>query len=70
MPLHTRLPSTLLLLWVLTLTGCSTQAWYESAKSNAESQCRQQPPGAMDECMARVNKTRYDTYERERASAK
>jgi hypothetical protein len=70
MHLHRQRPSTVFLLWLLTLGGCSTQAWYESAKISAENQCRQQPPSAIDACMAQVNKTRYDTYEKERATAK
>lgn len=51
-----------------TLTACSTEAWYEGAKRSAEHQCRQQPPGAVEECLARVNKSRYDTYEKERTA--
>ncbi len=51
-----------------TLTACSTEAWYEGAKRGAENQCRQQPPGAVDECLSRVNKSRYDTYEKERST--
>lgn len=65
-----RFSAMLMLLWVLTLTGCSTEAWFEGAKRSAENQCRQQPPGAIDECLARVNKSRYDTYEKERATVK
>lgn len=69
MPPHPRL-SVALLLGCLGLTGCSTEAWFEGAKRSAENQCRQQPPGAIDACMERVNKSRYDTYEKERASVK
>ena len=70
MPPVPRFSAVLMLLWVLTLNGCSTDAWFEGAKPSAENQCRQQPPGAFEECMARVNKSRYDTYEKERAAVK
>ena len=51
-----------------TLSACSTEALYEGAKRSAEAQCRQQPPGAAEECLARVNKSRYDSYEKERST--
>ncbi|MBK9347216.1 MAG: hypothetical protein IPN06_12775 [Burkholderiales bacterium] len=57
-----------LLATLCTLGACSTEAWYEGAKRSAENQCRQQPPGAVEECLARVNKSRYDTYEKERTA--
>lgn len=53
---------------LVSLGGCSTEAWFEGAKRSAEHQCRQQPPGAQDECLARVNKSRYDQYEKERTA--
>ena len=72
MLLHTAARRTLLIPCVLatlcTLGACSTEAWYEGAKRSAENQCRQQPPGAVEECLARVNKSRYDTYEKERTA--
>jgi hypothetical protein len=50
--------------------GCTTQAWYEGAKMGAENECAKQPPGAYEECRARVNKQKYDEYEKARAGAK
>lgn len=50
--------------------GCTTQAWYDAAKLNAESECAKQPPGANEECRARINKQKYDEYEKERSSTK
>ena len=51
-----------------TISACSTEAWYEGAKRSAEQQCRQQPPNAVDECLGRVNQSRYDRYEKERTT--
>lgn len=59
-----------LVLGIFALGGCSTEAWFEGAKRSAEAQCRQQPPGAVQECLSRVNKTRYDQYEKERTGSK
>ncbi|MFO6421619.1 hypothetical protein ACLBKS_15580 [Hylemonella sp. W303a] len=52
------------------LAGCTTQAWYEGSRASARQQCNQQPPGAYEDCMRRVNEgvggKSYDSYERER----
>lgn len=50
--------------------GCSTQAWYEAAKQNAENECAKQPPGAYEECRARINKQKFDAYEKARSDTK
>ena len=50
------------------LGGCTTQAWYEAVKISAESDCNKQPPGAVAECLSRLNKKTYDEYEKERTS--
>ena len=55
---------------LIPLAGCTTEAWYEGAKRSAEYQCRQQPVGAVDDCLSRLNKARYDTYEKDRATQK
>jgi hypothetical protein len=61
--------STLLaFLIVIGLAGCTVQAWYESAKIAAQSECNKQPPGAAADCSVRLNKKTYDDYEKERAS--
>jgi hypothetical protein len=53
---------------MLLLGGCTTQAWYEGMKISAESECNKQPPGAIAECVSRLNKKTYEEYEKERAS--
>ena len=50
------------------LSGCTSQAWYEGAKVGAQNECRKQPPGAAEECLARVNKKPYEQYEKERST--
>jgi len=50
------------------LSGCTSQAWYEGAKVGAQNECRKQPPGAAEECLARVNKKSYEQYEKERST--
>ena len=67
-PLLRTLGQTLVLTALYALTACSTEAWYEGAKRSAEQQCRQQPPNAVDECLGRVNQSRYDRYEKERTT--
>jgi hypothetical protein len=56
------------ILLLVTLAACSTQAWYEASKANAENRCRQQPAGEYDRCMERVNRQRYEDYEKDRKS--
>jgi hypothetical protein len=48
--------------------GCSTQAWYEGLRISAESECYKLPPGAVAECLARLNKKTHEEYEKERTS--
>jgi hypothetical protein len=55
---------------VLVLTGCSTQAWYEGMKLSAQNECRRQPSGDLESCLARVNTMSYDEYERRRSGPK
>lgn len=52
---------------VLMLGGCTTQAWYEGAKISAENECYKQPPGAVADCLSRLNKKTYEDYEKERS---
>ena len=54
----------------LLLTGCSTQAWYEGMRRGAENECNRQAPGAAEQCRDRINKEKYDAYEKERAAQK
>ena len=53
---------------MLMMAGCSTQAWYEGFKGAAENDCYKQPPGAIADCLSRVNKKSHDDYEKERSS--
>lgn len=58
------------LLWLAPLlAGCTTQAWYESAKVSAEQQCRDQPAGMQEACLSRLNQKSYDEYQRARKDA-
>ncbi len=54
----------------LMLAGCTNQAWYEGLKLSAQNECRRQPPGELESCLARVNKMSYDEYERMRSGPK
>jgi hypothetical protein len=53
---------------LLLVSGCTTQAWYEGFKIGAENECYKQPPGAVSDCLARLNKKSQDEYEKERSS--
>jgi hypothetical protein len=48
------------------VAGCSTQAWYGAVQLAAENNCRRQPQGEVDACLARLNKMSYEDYERRR----
>jgi hypothetical protein len=62
--------SLMVLACVPLLTACTTRAWYEGSRASARQQCNQQPPGAYEDCMRRVNEgvggQSYDDYQRER----
>jgi len=47
--------------------GCSMKAWYGGVKFAAENDCRRQPPGEIDGCLARLNTMTYEEYERKRS---
>ena len=51
---------------IAALTACTSREWYESANANAKNDCNKLLPGAREDCLAKVNKTPYDTYEKER----
>jgi ABC-type uncharacterized transport system auxiliary subunit len=51
----------------LSLSACTTQAWYEGIKQGAANQCDSQPPGAREDCLSRLNNKNYDAYNKERA---
>ncbi len=53
---------------LLLMCGCTTQAWYEGFKIGAENECYKQPPGAVADCLSRLNKKTHDDYEKERSS--
>jgi hypothetical protein len=65
-----RRASLMVLACVPLLAACTTQAWYEGSRASARQQCHQQPPGAYEDCMRRVNEgvggKTYESYERER----
>jgi hypothetical protein len=47
-------------------TGCSLKAWYGGMQFATENQCRRQPPGEVESCLARLNPLSYEDYERRR----
>ena len=53
---------------LLTVSGCTTQAWYEGFKTGAQNECYKQPPGAVADCLSRLNKMTPEEYEKERLS--
>ena len=44
---------------VFAAAGCSTKAWYEGMKVNAQNDCRRQPSGVSESCLARINTMSY-----------
>lgn len=53
--------------FALAFSACTSREWYESANASAKFECNKLQPGAREECMAKVNKTPYDSYEKERS---
>jgi hypothetical protein len=53
---------------LLLMCGCTTQAWYEGFKIGAENECYKQPPGAVADCLLRLNTKTHAEYEKERSS--
>jgi len=60
----------LLTFFMMAISGCTTQAWYESVKQGAENNCRKQPPIESERCLENLNKKTYDEYEKERTYQK
>jgi hypothetical protein len=57
-------------LFMTTITGCTTQAWYEGVKKNAENNCRSQPSSESERCLEKLNNKTYEEYEKERSGQK
>ena len=55
----------LIIIFLLTVTGCSNPYLYEKFRLDARNQCIKEPPSTQDECIKRTNKS-YEEYERER----
>ncbi|MFZ4479735.1 MAG: hypothetical protein ACOYNZ_07570 [Rhodoferax sp.] len=53
---------------LLLVSGCTTQAWYEGFKVGAENEFYKQPPGAVADCLSRLNRKKHEEYEKERTS--
>lgn len=53
---------------LLALGACSSQAWYEGVRQSGEQECRKQPPGAVDDCLSRINRQGYDDYNKARSA--
>ncbi len=56
--------------FMLAVSGCTTQAWYESVKQGAENNCRKQPPSESERCQENLNKKSYEEYEKEHSYKK
>lgn len=56
--------------WILAISGCTSQSWYEGVKRGAENNCRNQPPSEVDRCLENLNKKTYEEYEKERSNQK
>lgn len=56
----------LLTFFMLAISSCTTQAWYESVKQGAENNCRKQPPSESERCLENLNKKTYEEYEKDR----
>jgi hypothetical protein len=70
--MHIKFLSTCLLACAVlaTLGACTTRAWYESTSAAARNDCERMQPGAREDCLAKVNKTPYDKYEKDRTNEK
>ncbi|HHJ35382.1 MAG TPA: hypothetical protein ENJ87_06425 [Gammaproteobacteria bacterium] len=55
----------LLILLIVAMTACSKQAWYQSAISSRQKECRDGPVSEYDRCMETTEKT-YSEYEKDR----
>ncbi|MFA6163873.1 MAG: hypothetical protein WC685_10635 [Methylobacter sp.] len=53
--------------FILAISGCTTQVWYEGVKQGAENNCRSQPPSESERCLENLNKKSYEVYEKERS---
>ncbi len=47
---------------LLLMSGCTTRAWYEGFKMGAENECYKQPPGAVADCLSRLNKKTHHVF--------
>ncbi|MBF5038841.1 hypothetical protein INP77_04975 [Methylophilus sp. 13] len=56
--------------WIMAISGCTSQSWYEGVKRGAENNCRNQPPSEVDRCLENLNKKTYEEYEKERSNQK
>ena len=44
------------------VSGCTTQALYESVKEGAKNNCLGQPPSEAERCLEALNKRSFDEY--------
>jgi hypothetical protein len=51
----------------LSLSACTTAAWYQGMKISAENECRRRLSGDVERCLAQLNQKSYDDYEKERS---
>ncbi len=55
----------LTLLFVIALTACSKQSWYQGAQSSQHAHCMKEPLSEYEECMRQSDES-YQNYEKKR----
>lgn len=55
----------LIIMVMLSTTGCSNKAIYDNIRINQRNECLKEPPPTYSECIEGTNKS-YEEYERER----
>ncbi|MBF4992334.1 hypothetical protein [Methylophilus sp. QUAN] len=65
--MHSKQSLVLMAFTILTMSGCTTQSWYEGVKEGARNNCRSQPPGEVESCLEKLNTKTYEEYEKARS---
>ena len=54
----------------MAVSGCAApaRAWFEGLQTSAQINCDKQPPGAREDCLARLNNMTYDAYDKARTT--
>lgn len=65
--MHSKQSLVLMAFTISTMSGCTTQSWYEGVKEGARNNCRSQPPGEVESCLEKLNTKTYEEYEKARS---